>query len=77
MGFGGSSSPAAPPALPAIPPSANPPTMASAFKILANASGAAGKVKSAAGMGVDGTVETSPEGLTTKTPLAPATLLGQ
>ena len=62
------------PALPVIPPSAHPPVLASA---LSNPDQLKANAKAAEGMGFDGTVKTSPQGLTTPPATAKATLLGQ
>lgn len=76
--FGGggksSSTPQVPP-IPVIPPAAHPPTLGSVNAIAGAAN--SGIKSKAIGAGFDGTIGTSPQGLTEKESTAPATLLGQ
>lgn len=77
--FGGGGSKSAPtpqvPSIPVIPPAAHPPTLGSVNAIAGAAN--SGIKNKAIGAGFDGTIGTSPQGLTEKESTAPATLLGQ
>lgn len=73
MGF---PSPPKPPSIPMPPPAAHPPSLGSSQEALTNID-ARKRAASAAGMGFDNTIATSPEGVTTKPTTARATLLGQ
>jgi hypothetical protein len=71
FGMGGAS-----PSVPMPPPAAYPPTLGSA-DVSAAAQQAKSRARAAEGMGLDNTVQTSPEGVKNQTETAKSTLLGQ
>lgn len=75
MGFFGGGT-AVPPAIPPVPPAAHPAVLGSQMAITSSM-GDQAAAGAAAGMGFDGTIKTTPGGLTTPPTTAKATLLGQ
>ena len=71
IGMGG-----AVPSVPMPPPAAYPPTLGSA-NVIAAAQQAKSRARAAEGMGLDNTIQTSPEGVKSESETAKQTLLGR